>query len=677
MRVNCINNLNFQRRLTSSEAKDVNGLHPKIQTALGHTGQNILIVHDPCLPVKPEKDMGIGYLLSDMGMKFLNDIKTLLGITAVEVHPQGEYYVSKRSGFCCPYSGTALSLGAHIIPPEVLLQEDFGKLLSKGDINSLYELNNSFENQKFVNFEKFVTKDSPFERVLRKAFLNFQNLDKNSGLMQKFKTYCLNNADWLEPMGVYDALVNKYKNNSKYWTELDRNLFNPDYNSSFKENRLKQIMSEGQEEIEFFKFKQFMAEKVLAKSKEKLNNLGLKLTGDCLIGFSEAEKFAFPKAFVKDKSIGWGLPALDYDSIWDANSPAAKLLKRKVELFAKRYDSIRFDVAWAYLNPAIKDLNTGKTEHRHLKTDAILRMIENTVLSVKGRDFDLKNLIYEFEASGEDFPLDKFNREFIKNRTKVYSMQYMSRQWGHTPAFVNFFDFPKESLLVGLGNQDVLPIKVFAEIKELDFSKVEPDEKYKILSDTFGCDINRLKSSFELSENLTRRYHDLYSLKMVQAEILSEKYNIPIEELINSPTEFAKVKAAEAFVSPNSMFYYMDVLGRSDILDSQDFNGIKNYRYRISSDYLKEYNNAVSKGFGVNMFDIYEKRFKVLGLDKKYPELFSKIQKYNKIIQEPEINAIAKNNKFKVMICSGALLCLTALILFMRKTGEIKNKSSH
>ena len=346
-------------------------------------------------------------------------------------------------------------------------------------------------------------------------------------------------------------------------------------------------------------------------------------------------------------------------------------------MFAKRYDSIRFDVAWAYLNPAIKDLNTGKTEHRHLKTDAILRMIENTVLSVKGRDFDLKNLIYEFEASGEDFLLDKFNREFIKNRTKVYSMQYMSRQWGHTPAFVNFFDFPKESLLVGLGNQDVLPIKVFAEIKELDFSKVEPDEKYKILSDTFGCDINRLKSSFELSENLTRRYHDLYSLKMVQAEILSEKYNIPIEELINSPTEFAKVKAAEAFVSPNSMFYYMDVLGRSDILDSQDFNGIKNYRYRISSDYLKEYNNAVSKGFGVNMFDIYEKRFKVLGLDKKYPELFSKIQKYNKIIQEPEINAIAKNNKFKVMICSGALLCLTALILFMRKTGEIKNKSSH
>ncbi len=676
MQVNCINRLSFQRNLTSSEAKDVNFLHPKIQAALGHTGQNILIVHDPCLPVSPEKDIGIGHLLSDMGIKFLNDIKTLLGITHVEVHPQGEYYISKRNGFCCPYSGSALSLGSHIIPPEALIQEDFGKILSKDDIKQLYELNKSLESQKIVNFEKFVTPDAPFEKVLKKAFTNFQNLDEKSNLKQKFKAYKSSNQDWLNPMSIYSALAQEYKKYSKYWTELDKNLFNPNYKSTLKEDRLKQIASKNKNEIEFYKFKQFLADEVLAKSKNILNKQGLKLTGDCLIGFSDAERFAFPNAFMKDKTIGWGLPALDYDSILDKNSPAAKLLKRKVELFAKRYDSIRFDVAWAYLNPTIKDLNTGKTEHRQLRTDAILRMIEDTVLSVKGKNFDLKNLLYEFEASSDDFPLDKINQSFIKNRTKVYSMQYMSRQWGHTAAFINFFDFPKESLLVGLGNQDVLPLKVFAELKNIDFLNVEPNIKYKILSETFGCDVNKLIENTDISENLVKRYNELYSLKLVQAEILSEKYKIPLETLINNPAEFAKVKATEAFVSPNSMFYYMDVLGRKDILDSQDFNGSKNYRYRINCEYKKEYNRAVSKGYGINMFDIYERRFKALGLDKQYPDLFNKIQKYNKIIQEPEINSITKNNKYKCILYAGTILCLTSLIFLIIKHKN-KNKSSH
>ena len=131
MRVNFISNTTFQRRLKNSETREVNKLHSQIQNLLGHTGQNILIVHDACLPVTTGSDTGIGYLYSKEGLKFLNDMKTLLGITTVEVHPQGEYNISAENRFCCPYSGSALSLGSHLIPPAELIKPEHGALLTR------------------------------------------------------------------------------------------------------------------------------------------------------------------------------------------------------------------------------------------------------------------------------------------------------------------------------------------------------------------------------------------------------------------------------------------------------------------------------------------------------------------------------------------------------------------
>ncbi len=47
----------------------------------------------------------------------------------------------------------------------------------------------------------------------------------------------------------------------------------------------------------------------------------------------------------------WKVLSLDYDKIKDRDSASAKLLKRKVELHARRYDAIRFDVGWSYVVP--------------------------------------------------------------------------------------------------------------------------------------------------------------------------------------------------------------------------------------------------------------------------------------------------------------------------------------
>ncbi len=673
MRVHSIvSNIAFQRRLTKSETKDVSRLHNEAQNILGHTGKNILILHDPCLPFVPEKDTGIGYLYSEEGLKYLRDMKTLLGINTLEVHPQGEYYIGKKRGFCCPYSGTALSLGSHLIPPAELTKSKYGSLLTDNEVQSIIDHNKAPNKDKILNWENIIKFDTQNEKMLKKAFERFKNLSESAPMKSEYKKFVSANNDWLEPIALYQQLLMKYKKTLKHWNVTDQNLYNPDYKLKEKDIRLKELLKNHAEDIEFYKFKEYLADKFLNEAKNELKKIGIAITGDQLIGFSEAEQFAFPKAFMKNKTIGWGLPALDYDTILDTNSPASKLLKRKTELFAGRYDGhIRFDVAWAYLTPAITDHKTGNVEHRVLNTDTLLKRIEETVKKVMGDNFNSKNLIYEFEAAPNDFPLNNVNRSFIQNRTKVYSMQYMDHDWGYLDGFASSQNFSKKYLIAGLGNQDVVPLKNFANIQNVDFSKLTKDESIKIISETFGGDIEILKTDNKKYDLFLDKYKTLWKKKKAQADILSKKYNIPLETLLNNPAEFAKVKAAEAFAGENSMFYFMDVLGRNKVFDAQELNGYENYRYRITNNYMSEYTNAVSKGFGINMFDIYEKRFRALGLDKHYPKLFKKIQKYKEIIKAPEP---AKNRVNKYIAIAGCAILAAGLVISYTLMLQNKNQ---
>ncbi len=667
MHINRIENISFQRRLTNNEAKEARKLHPEIQKILGHDGHNILILHDPCLPYNSGKDTGIGYLFSKEGLKFIDDMKTLLGITNIEVHPQGEYYIVPKNGFCCPYTATALSLGSHLIPPAELVKAKYGALLNAEEVKSIVNSNTTPNKDTILNWENIIKFESTNENVLKKAYGRFKKISNDTPLKKDYFEFVKSNNDWLEPIAVYQRLLLKYKKTLQHWSDLDKNLYNPDFASPQKESRLKQLLEENRDDIDFYRFKQYFADKFLKESKNELKKMGLKLTGDELIGFSEAEMFAFPKAFMQGKSIGWGLPALDYDTILNPDSPAAKLLKRKTELFAKRYDgAIRFDVGWAYLNPTITNKDTKNVEHRALNTDAILNMIEDTVKKTTGKDFDNKNLLYEFEAAPEDFPLNTQNRNFIKNRTKVYSMQYMDKSWGYLDSFIRNQRFSPEYLVAGLGNHDVLPVRQFAGIKEVDFSKLNREETIKLLSETFGGDIKKLDKPDNYNYYLNL-YRTLTEKKRVQAQILSSKYNIPVDTLLTNPAEFVKAKAAEAFCGKNTMFYFMDVLGRSKTFDAGELNGYENYRYRITPDYMEEYTKAVSEGFGINMFDIYEKRFKALGLDIKYPKLYKQIQKYKQIIQSPE-PAAKKASKYL------AIIGLPLLITGIAALGIIYNK---
>lgn len=660
---NTVNNINFQRKFTSSEKREVNSLHSQIKNLLQVNGDKILILHDTSLPFNKDKDVGCGYLNSKEGLQFIEDAKTYLGITTIELHPQGQYHIRAKNQFCCPYAGSGMSLGSHLINLELLTQKEYRNILTKKDLLEVYKANNAIDKNNFTNFENIIPENSSYQTTLKKAFEKFSTLSENSRLKKEFKRFTAENIDWLEPQGIYTALKKEYNSLSDNWNELDRNLYNTDIDITKRNNRIKELQQSKKNEIEFFKFKQFLADKMLKDAKNKINKKGLKLYGDCLIGWGDQDIFTNPKAFMPNTSIGWGLPALNYETILDENSESAKLLKRKVELCAKRYDGIRFDVSWAYLSPCLYNKQTEVKTHKTMGTDAILRMIEDTVKKVKGNDFDLKNLIHEFEASSEDFQLNAEHKMYTRHRTKVYSMQYMKVDWGHLAAYKECFDANDNTFVIGLGNQDAVPQRNIANLKKIDFQNTPEEEISKILVETFGGDIETLKSKPKVKNDLIKKYKTLLEHKEVQINLLAKKYHVTAEDLSKIPQLFAKYKAAEAFNSPNTMLYFMDLFGAKEVFDAHALNGNKNYRHRIPVNYMEKYINSAIEGFGINMFDIYEKLFIKNGLNTKHPELFRKIQQYKEILLDTKEIPIYKQRTPILIASSSVGLVVTSLIL--------------
>ena len=554
-------NLSFKRALREDEISGYSDTLKKAKQCVGQTGKSIFIVHDACLPQRPEINTGVGNLSSVDSCKFFETMKTYLGVNTVEVLPLGP--IKPVKNLYCAYGSSALPLSSHLINPELLLDESFEKLLKTDEIKNVVEKNDIPEKMTRTNYSNVVDDGSPFDNMLKKAFERFKKLDEHNQLRQKFDVFVKENDDWLEPL-------------SKVQNGIDR---------------------------EFFKFKQFLAEEHLKIAKNNLNKLGLQLCVDCEIGFSPQEVAAFPNAFLKDTKIGvpsWNLPALKYNEILNPESDAYKLLKRKVQLNAKRGDIIRFDASWSYVSPKLTNLE-GHSEIWEMG-DAVLKNIENWVKEIKGQDYDLKNLLHEFEANPLDFRAMVNDRELIpplKGRTKVYSSTYMSDNWGNNDAFINYRNFAPDEYVLGVGNHDPQPLRQIAnEIPDIvteNGVKVEKRYKYQ------------------------------------QIEPLSRILKIS-KEILSNPVEFAKAKYAEAMMAKNTMVFYMDVFGRADRFDMQDYNNPLAYSHKIPIDYEKAYIDALKEGYGFNPMDALEKIFKAKGLDQSNPDLYAKIVKYRDIL---------------------------------------------
>lgn len=571
--------ISFGRELTKAELVEFNKVKDEAKKITGQTGKSVLIVHDACLPQSLNCNTGVGNLSTDDSINFFKYMKPYLDFNFVEVLPQGQ--VSPFNKLYCAYTATALSLGNHQINPYLLATDEFEHIMTIPEVDQIVSANDRINKDSFVNYSNVMDNDGAQNKALKKAYDRFVSLDDNSKLKQKYKAYIKENSEWLN------------------------------------------FPRTGEPDLEFFKFKQFLADEHLKIGKKKLNDMGVKLCGDCLIGFSSDEVKAFPQAFKKDSFIGlpeWRLPALDYDSIKDPDSAAAKLLKMKVQLFAKRYDAVRFDVGWAYVCPVVTPNNERNIlpENKKDMGASLIEFIENAVKEVKGQDYDLNNLMYEFEADPSTFSMWKPNsnelRDGVRGKVKILGSTYMNQDsyegWGYNEAYLKR-GFSPDEFILGPGNHDPQPLRQIA----LNM----PDKN--ILPDG----------------TVIEQYHKAPAIKA-----LANIFHVSEDALWN-PVTFAKYKWADPMSAKNRQMFYIDVFGREDRFDKQGFNTTvvpeENYAYKISKNYKHDYHKAVEEGFGFNIMDALEKVFSSKGYDKVHSDLYQKILKFRDILLEPQITS--------------------------------------
>ena len=403
MKTAAIGSVSFGRALSSQEELDFIKTAKEAKSVLKiDEGTTLFKIYTPSMPAPVQSDTGQGKLSSPYTRDYLRTMSVYTGLDAIKIMPNGKFDKNgdvtpggnKYSSI--PYLRQSLTLGEDTINIEELTTPEWGNIVPKNEFKKLTDNNARTMRINRVNYENELgeTKDYPILKPLKNAYNSVINPQNNvqADLKKEFEEF-------------KKKPINKFYDRIAIVPFMEKGELPFDFFENFdkspqKQEQFESLKQKHSEDIDFFKFNQFIALKQQNKVKKELNAQGKELWGDCLIGFGKNEILAFPDAFEKNKTIGWGFSSIKYDEILDKNSEAHKLFNQKLEFFFENYDGVRFDVGWAYVNPKIIDVKNGNrtVEHKQMD-DKILNYIDETAKRVKGESFDTKKLVYEADAA--------------------------------------------------------------------------------------------------------------------------------------------------------------------------------------------------------------------------------------------------------------------------------------
>lgn len=602
----------FGFALTSAEEKDFTQTQNAVKKALKIDGGTSLFkIFTPSLPQVAHEDTGIGKLNSDAALEYLKFMKLYTGVNATKEYPIGEMPKYDKSGYFGPYLRCTTALGEDNINLFKLTTKEYGSILPPRDAEDFvvpslqgfgYKNAVNFENELAIEGKSYLAGNFRILEPLMTAYGNMKagSTPEISALKEEFEEYKKGlTKDFYERLALYP-----------YFSKNDDKLFVNFENSPEKQARFETYKNMFKEEIEFFKFRKFLAQKNHIEAKEAINKEGLELYGDCPIGFSPQEVWAFPDAFYpKNITPGWGFRAINYEQIPQEGTAANALFREKISLHLKLYDGIRFDVGWQYFKPNVKDYSKGigKEVRRPIEVgDGILRFIEKTAREIKGEDYDTKKLMYESDASSEDYQMfDWSGKKPVPNpgllgRVPVLTTQYEKAQdfgWGN-PQFLKKVGV--QDYMIGTNNHDGVPLRALAE----DDADDKGNELVQLAKIRKG-NIDALKKSLNLSKEETKALQD--------------------------PKNFVKAKFAEIFTAKNQFVFFNDVMGYKKRTDSES-DDVSNYRIRVDNDYESEYHTVLQNNNGFNLMESLRIAMKSKGLDVVQKELYDKVAKYSQYL---------------------------------------------
>lgn len=352
-----------------------------------------LIIHGSSFPSADGEDTGFGTFNSESGHSLIEYASGVFN--ALQLGPAGKTKCSDSS----PYCGTIFSGNPLFIDLKKLTGKEWNHILSEETFKKV--VNENPKQNSGRTAYSYISKAQI--DALKEAWSNFKN---SKHLHKEFEKFQKENSYWLDNDSLYEAL--SIENGNDYWyswkNETDKNLLNPknDEEKKLYASRTEEIKNKYSDEINFYKFCQFVLEIQNEETKKFALKHGIKMIADRQVAFSDRDAWAYQSLFMPGWYLGcppdyfskdgqaWGFPVMDPDKMYNADGSLGEggiLMKNLYKkIFKENPGGVRIDHIVGLIDPWVykagkkpmPEQGAGRLysspEHPELSKYAIARM---------------------------------------------------------------------------------------------------------------------------------------------------------------------------------------------------------------------------------------------------------------------------------------------------------------
>lgn len=371
----------FKRAIRPEEEADYHDTVEKGKAFLGI--KNLaLIMHSSSFPIQ-NNDLFIGSHITPKA-KEVNQFLKLHGFDSIQLGPPGLIKEENPS----PYITSINAKNYLYSDMEKLDSGEYAHILKKGDIKEL----SNYKYEKYSDQTNFHKAFDAHDILFETAYNNLMNkVDKNDPdalrLNKEFEqAYKKETKDWLDYAALFEHFEKKYGTDDFFkWPDKCQNMVIYLQNPQLPEhenavNYLKNIEKKHGEELEIYKFKQFIIDKQ-EKEFAKENPDKLNYISDAIIGFSMMDYWSNQEAFLKDYRVGtpyggegkpigqgspwgknqtWDIPVINPQKLFNEDGSlgiGGKMIYKKFKNLLDSYENIRIDHAIGLIDPWVYDKN--------------------------------------------------------------------------------------------------------------------------------------------------------------------------------------------------------------------------------------------------------------------------------------------------------------------------------
>ena len=319
-----------------------------------------LIMHGGSFPSAECENTGFGTINSNGGKEIIDYASGIFN--AIQLGPAGK----TKSCDASPYTGTIFSGNPLFVDLKQLTTPEWKCILSEETFREIVD-NNPNKNSTKTAYSYIYAKQA---EALNEAWQNFK-AKPDKKLLKEFQEYKIRNDFWLDKDSLYEALSIEHGND--YWplwdSETDKNLFNP---KSIEEKmefakRIEEISKKYEDDIEKYKFIQFVLNKQNEKTREYALENGIKMIADRQVAFSDRDTWAYQSLFLDGWMLGcppdyfskdgqaWGFPVMNPDSMYNADGSLGEggLLMKNLykKMFRENPGGVRIDHIVGLIDP--------------------------------------------------------------------------------------------------------------------------------------------------------------------------------------------------------------------------------------------------------------------------------------------------------------------------------------